>query len=39
VHGAIPSDKPYATSPPIIIGGTLFIANNDTVKAMPLNKL
>jgi len=39
VRGAIPSDKPYATSPPIIIGGTLFIANNDTVKAMPLNKL
>ena len=39
VRTAIPSDKPYATSPPVIIGSTLFIANSDTIKAIPLDKL
>jgi outer membrane protein assembly factor BamB len=39
IRTAIPSGKPYTTSPPIIVGGTLFIANNDTVKAIPLDKL
>jgi outer membrane protein assembly factor BamB len=36
---AVPYDKPYATSPPVIVGGTLFVANNDTIRAFPLNKL
>jgi outer membrane protein assembly factor BamB len=39
VRSAIPFDRPFSTSPPVIVGGTLFVAGNDTVRAMPLAKL
>ncbi|HTA38984.1 MAG TPA: PQQ-binding-like beta-propeller repeat protein, partial [Candidatus Acidoferrales bacterium] len=37
IRGAKPYDKPYGASPPVIIGGTLFVANGDTIRALPLN--
>lgn len=37
VRSAVPYDKPYTTSPPIAIGKTLFVANTDTVRAIPLS--
>ena len=29
----------FTVSPPVIVGGTLYIANNDTVLATPLSAL
>jgi outer membrane protein assembly factor BamB len=37
ILGAKPYDKPYTASPPLIVGSTLFVANNDTIRALPLN--
>ena len=31
--------KPFTASPPLIVGGTIFLIDNDTVTAVPLAKL
>ncbi|HTX59654.1 MAG TPA: PQQ-binding-like beta-propeller repeat protein [Verrucomicrobiae bacterium] len=36
---AYPYGKPFTTSPPLVVGGTLFVADTDTIHAIPLSKL
>lgn len=36
VQSAIPFDRPYTTSPPIVVGKTLFVANTEYLRAIPL---
>ncbi len=37
--GVYPYPKPFSASPPLIVGGTLFVVDTDTVYAVPLAKL
>ncbi len=39
VRSAWPYAKPFTTAPPLIVGGTLFIADTDQIHAIPLNKI
>jgi outer membrane protein assembly factor BamB len=36
VRAAVPFDRPYTTSPPVILGRTLFVTNTEYLRALPL---
>lgn len=37
VRAAIPFDRPYTTSPPIVLGQSILVADTDYVRALPLD--
>jgi outer membrane protein assembly factor BamB len=37
VRAAVPFDRPYTTSPPIILGANVFVTNTEYLRALPLN--
>jgi outer membrane protein assembly factor BamB len=39
VRAAVPFDRPYTTSPPVVLGSTVFVTNNEYLRALPLSTL
>jgi outer membrane protein assembly factor BamB len=37
VLAAVPYDRPYTTSPPVILGKTLFVTDTEYLRALPLS--
>lgn len=37
IRAAVPFDRPYTTSPPIVLGETIIIADTDYMRALPLD--